>query len=56
MANNKLKYWRVDAVLREQLRHDWNHPVLWPLGLGSAGLLGLGGWLWWVLRRRAQAT
>jgi len=38
MANNKLKYWRVDAGLRDQLRILWNQPVRWPLWLG-AGLL-----------------
>ncbi len=38
MANNKLKYWRVDAGLRDKLRVGWNQPVRWPLWLG-AGLL-----------------
>ncbi len=33
MANNTLKYRRVDPALREQKRHAWNQPVLWPLGL-----------------------
>jgi oligopeptide transport system substrate-binding protein len=55
MANNKLKYWRVDGVQREQLRTDWNHPVLWPLWLALLGFLGFGGLLWWILRRREQA-
>ncbi len=55
MANNKLKYWRVDGVQREQLRTTWNRPVLWPLGLGGAGLLGLSAWLWWMLKRREHA-
>jgi ABC-type transport system substrate-binding protein len=31
MANNTLKYRRVDPQLREQLRQDWNKPVVWPL-------------------------
>ncbi len=31
MANNTLKYVRVDPVEREQMRAAWNHPVLWPL-------------------------
>jgi len=34
LANNTLKYQRVDATLRERLRREWNEPVLWPLGLG----------------------
>ena len=39
MANNKLKYWRVDAPLRDQLRVSWNQPVRWPLWLALAALL-----------------
>ena len=31
MANNTLKYKRIDPALRSASRHDWNHPVLWPL-------------------------
>ena len=34
MANNGLKYQRIDAGLREQLRQKWNRPVLWPIGVG----------------------
>jgi ABC-type transport system substrate-binding protein len=41
MANNKLKYWRVDAALRDKLRVGWNQPVRWPMWLG-AGLLLIG--------------
>jgi len=41
MANNTLKYRRVDAVQRERLRREWNRPVLWPLWL-AAGLLVAG--------------
>ena len=33
MANNTLKYRRIDPQLRERLRREWNTPVLWPLGL-----------------------
>ncbi len=35
LANNTLKYQRVDPALRDRLRRDWNAPVLWPLGLGA---------------------
>lgn len=38
MANNTLKYRRIDARRREELRNQWNEPVLWPLWL-SGGLL-----------------
>lgn len=31
MANNTLKYKKVDPVLRYQKRQAWNKPVLWPI-------------------------
>ncbi len=40
MANNELKYQRVDAALREKLRDEWNTPVLWPLLLVAVLALG----------------
>ena len=30
MANNSLKYQRIDPRLREQMRQQWNRVVLWP--------------------------
>jgi ABC-type transport system substrate-binding protein len=52
MANNKLKYWRVDAAQRDTLRHAWNRPAIWPLLLaGVMLLLGAVG-LRHVLKRR----
>jgi len=33
MANNTLKYKRLDTQLRERKRTAWNRPVLWPMGL-----------------------
>ncbi len=33
MANNTLKYKRLDTQLRERQRAAWNRPVTWPLGL-----------------------
>jgi len=33
MANNTLKYKRVEAGVREQLQQQWNPPVVWPLWL-----------------------
>jgi ABC-type transport system substrate-binding protein len=38
MANNTLKYRRLDTQLREESRQAWNKPVVWPLGL-LGGLL-----------------
>jgi ABC-type transport system substrate-binding protein len=33
MANNSLKYRRIEAQKRKQLRRQWNQPVLWPVVL-----------------------
>ncbi|MBL1432952.1 MAG: ABC transporter substrate-binding protein [Gammaproteobacteria bacterium] len=33
VANNTLKYKRVDPVLRDARRAEWNSPILWPLYL-----------------------
>jgi oligopeptide transport system substrate-binding protein len=55
MANNKLKYWRVDAKRRDALRREWNQPVRWPLWLGAGMLLLFGFWLWYQLRQREEA-
>jgi oligopeptide transport system substrate-binding protein len=55
MANNKLKYWRVDVKQRDQLRREWNQPVLWPLWLGAVALLLFGVWMWRMLQKREEA-
>lgn len=31
ISKNNLKYQNIDENLREQKRHEWNQPVLWPL-------------------------
>ena len=31
MANNGLKYQRIDPQLRQEKRSEWNHPVVWPI-------------------------
>ncbi|HLB55704.1 MAG TPA: ABC transporter substrate-binding protein [Coxiellaceae bacterium] len=31
MANNSLKYQKINPTLRAQLREKWNKPILWPL-------------------------
>ncbi len=55
MANNKLKYWRVDAVQRDALRREWNRPVLWSLWLGALLLAVFCVWMWRVLRQRERS-
>ncbi len=49
IANNLLKYQRIDAARRATLRDRWNTPVVWPIALGGTviavfGLLALGAW------------
>ncbi len=42
MANNTMKYQRIDVALREKLQKQWNQPVWWPLWLmGLIVLLAL---------------
>lgn len=41
MANNTLKYRRIDPALREERRAAWNRPVLWPVALLVVGLVAL---------------
>ena len=39
MANNTLKYKRVDGEMRTAAQKDWNQPVLWPIGVLFAVLV-----------------
>ncbi len=55
MANNNLKYLRIDAAQRDGLRKQWNQPMLWPLWLGGMALAAFGWWLWRALRQREEA-
>jgi len=56
MANNTLKYRRIDPVLRARLRDEWNRPVTWPLwALGALVTLLVIPALWMV-RRRERST
>jgi len=42
MANNTLKYQRIDALARAKKRAQWNRPVLWPVaGLGIVLVLAI---------------
>jgi ABC-type transport system substrate-binding protein len=36
MANNQLKYARLDTAIRNEKRQQWNQPLFWPLLLGGA--------------------
>jgi ABC-type transport system substrate-binding protein len=55
MANNTLKYRRLDPVLRARLREEWNPPVLWPVGL-VLGVLALSALPAYATYRRRQRS
>ena len=38
MASNGLKYQRIDPVLREKMRREWNQPLVWPVALAVLAL------------------
>lgn len=44
MANNQLKYTRIDIAERDLKRRLWNQPVLWPLWV--LGVVGAAALLW----------
>ena len=56
MANNTLKYHRIDPELRQTLRRDWNPPVLWPLWASGALLVLVVLPALWLVRRRERST
>ena len=39
VANNTVKYQRIDAASRTQLRQEWNHPLVWPFVIILGGLV-----------------
>ncbi|HMH18026.1 MAG TPA: ABC transporter substrate-binding protein [Burkholderiales bacterium] len=53
MARNTLKYARVDPMLRERMREEWNRPALWPLAAILAVLI-LGSLPAYVSHRRRE--
>ncbi len=55
MANNGLKYLRIDAPLRAARRLEWNQPVYWPLALALALLLAVIAPAWRLYRQRLQS-
>jgi len=56
MANNTLKYARIDPAERHRKRQRWNQPVLWPLALITGLLAGVVLPAVWTYRRRQKAT
>jgi oligopeptide transport system substrate-binding protein len=41
MARNNVKYEKLDPVLRERLRAEWNRPVVWPLAVVALALAAM---------------
>ena len=56
MANNTLKYKRVDPVLRAEKRREWNRPVRWPLVAIVVLLLVSVAPAWIAYRRRERGA
>jgi hypothetical protein len=56
MANNTLKYLRVDAEQRRALREAWNRPVVWPLWAAGLILVLIVAPALWMVRRRERST
>ena len=52
MANNTLKYRRIDPELRDRRRESWNPPIVWPLALAGVLLVVVGTPAVRVYRRR----
>jgi oligopeptide transport system substrate-binding protein len=58
MANNTLKYKRIDPKLRAAQRAAWNRPVLWPVVLVALLLFAaiVPAWLTYRRKQRARGT
>jgi ABC-type transport system substrate-binding protein len=56
MANNTLKYKRVDPQLRAERRAEWNQPVRWPLAVIAILLLVSVAPAWFAYRRRERGA
>ena len=56
MANNRLKYTKIDAAARTQKRQAWNKPVFWPLLVGGLLLVLMSLPAVKAYRRRAKET
>jgi oligopeptide transport system substrate-binding protein len=56
IAYNTVKYQRIDPVLREQKRREWNQPLWWPLALGALMLALFAAPAALAWRRRERGT
>ncbi len=56
MANNELKYRRIDTAARADKRQQWNRPVVWPLLLAGVLLVLLILPAYQAYRKRTQQT
>ncbi|MFO1205389.1 MAG: ABC transporter substrate-binding protein [Burkholderiales bacterium] len=54
MARNGLKYVRIDPLLRQEKRQEWNAPVWWPLALVLVALVAVVSPAWIAYRRRER--
>ena len=55
MANNHVKYLRIDPAQRDKFRSLWNQPKLGPLWLSGIILILLIWWFWRVIRQREES-
>jgi ABC-type transport system substrate-binding protein len=56
MANNTLKYRKVDPQVRHALRGEWNQPVLWPLWVTALVLILAALPAIFIFRRRERSA
>ena len=56
MANNTMKYKRIDAKQRTELQEKWNRPILWPIAIVFLvlSLLLLPAWLQYRYRKHSK--
>jgi len=54
MANNTIKYRRIDQQLRQKLQQQWNQPILWPLLVIFLAIIVALLPAWFMYRRRKQ--
>jgi len=56
MANNTLKYKRIDAALRVKKQQEWNQPVIVPLVLSVLFVILMGFFLYRIYQNRQKAV